>query len=169
MEHYVVCPVSGEVILFWDDLEHTELLKEISAESGLTIKEVIKVALKVVSDLLDPLPAQDRVGTYEFDHVRLGPPGPEADCDLTQAWSYGIEAAKDNEQALQDGDKLTLREALDIFRETVAWLRFWATRHPHAEWRQKFAEELKAAEADGQEIIEKAKAKGITIGAISDG
>jgi hypothetical protein len=168
--HFVVCPVSGDMFFFeGDDLEHGELLEQISARHGVKIWEVIKVVMKAASDGLDPLAVEDRVGTYEFDRFHVGPPDPEADCDLADAWRYAMDLAKANEQVLQLGDRLSLRDALDTFRETVAWIRFWARRHPHAEWRKKFAEELKAAEADAQEIIEKAKAMGMTIGAISDG
>jgi hypothetical protein len=169
--HFVVCPVSGDTFFFEGDLEQSraDLLEEISARHGVTILEVIKVVMKAASDELDPLAVEDRVGTYEFDRVRLGPPSPAADCDLGDAWRYAKDAAKLNEEELQNGEKLTLREALYIFRDTISWIRFWSRRHPHEDWRKKFAEELKAAEANAQEIIAKAKTKGITIGAISDG
>jgi hypothetical protein len=163
----ITCPVSWERISFTSPKD-VDQIYEIAARLGETIVTVVKMVRLLVTNEIDPLPIHQREGTFEFDW-NSGPPDPMSDCDLVVAWSYAQAAAKHNQQLLQAPDRLSLRTVLGIFRNTIAWAKFWSIRHPHDGWREKFAEEVAAAEADVRALIATARAKGIEIKELSDG
>jgi hypothetical protein len=116
---------------------------------GFAALELYDMARDIVADDIDPLRFGERVSTYEFDH--LGPPHAYVYCNLIDAWAFARSEAERNAIMLQQRD-LPLATALHIFQNNLRWARFWSIRHPQAEWRAKFAEEVKAAETQAQEL-----------------
>jgi hypothetical protein len=162
------CPVTNESYMFTDpERSHPEVLIDIARRHGISIIRIYRMVKMLVSDMIDPLASQDRIGTFEFKWE--GAPDPFANVDLAAALGHALKDARHNDKLLEDGDNLTLRTALNILRNTVTWLKFWAARHPHPIWRQRYVEAVEEAEADARAIIATARAKGIEIKELADG
>jgi hypothetical protein len=67
-------------------------------------------------------------------------PGPFDRTDLAIAWQIAQDDAKACRLVLEHD--YTLDGALRVYRNTIAWLRFWSVRFPNEQQRAVFAEQL---------------------------
>jgi hypothetical protein len=51
---------------------------------------------------------------------------------------------------------MAIPATLRVFRNTIAWLKFWSVRFPRPEWRATFAQELDDMEERQSELRAKA-------------
>jgi hypothetical protein len=143
------------------------LLEQASSETGMSVVEICKLVQEVAMAGTDPLPLAEQGDPFDFDEWREPPsenlwalsavPPPDARVDLRVAWALAQEDARRCASMLEHhAAELSLPVLKHIHDNTVAWMRFWAARHPDAEWRVMFARQAEIGDAQTARVQAKA-------------
>jgi hypothetical protein len=122
------------------------VLERMSYLAGMSIREVAEMAFRIIREVEDPNrgdgPEYQFWGGVDLEDV----PEPRANCNIREAWEMAQRHSTKVKELLEDNPSLLT--LLVCQRNIMLWCRFWAVRFPLAEWRDKFAGELEAAELD---------------------
>jgi hypothetical protein len=111
---------------------------------------------EIILGAIDPLPMTSLGPRFYFeDREPLEVPHPCATVDLAKAWSEAQIYARACRDLLEED--CSAGAALEVYRNTIRWLRFWSLRHPSEMWREGFELQLAVRERGLRRLQDKAK------------
>jgi hypothetical protein len=139
---------------------------------GVDPLEVWKMVGKLLNAEFDPV-ADPGGDLFRWDDwaprddpffLSVDVPEPDAVVDVLEAWERAKLDARRCARALVEGregdGKVSERMAVTVFVNSLKWSKFWARRHPDAEWRRKFAEDAERGIGDLEGMLEKVMGRG---------
>jgi hypothetical protein len=147
-----------------DQFEFDELDEDLKALLGVCdqLRTEEQMAREIILNAIDPIIALGEPFRFEERepddfYISNDVPEPCAQVDLALAWQVAQLDARACGLLLEED--YSLEAALEVFRNTIAWLRFWSMRFPNVEWRERFERELEARKEGLNRLRDKAKWK----------
>ncbi|AWO87697.1 MULTISPECIES: hypothetical protein [Bradyrhizobium] len=110
---------------------------------SLTVVEIMGIMSELATEGFDPVEAEGKAFEFTSSHL-IGPdyfehrnvPEPDANVDLFVAWDQTKFDADIGRYLLDNHPSKAT--AASVFKNTLAWFRFWAVRWPIPEGRARF-------------------------------
>jgi len=131
--------------------DYTNLCSDFEEE--MMVREFVLNAIDPVIPLGEPFIFEKREPSEYY--ISLQVPGIGDRVDLSRAREIAQQDARACQLVLEHDHSLAA--TLRVYRNTLAWLRFWSVRCPSEEWRQRFKEELEEMEKGLQALRTTAK------------
>jgi hypothetical protein len=143
----------------WDDLDDD--VKALLGVSDLLRTEE-QLMREIILGAIDPIIASGPPFRFEERepnqfYISIDVPGPCAQVDLGEAWEVARLDAEACRVTLEYDH--SLEGTMRAYANTIAWLRFWSIRFPHAEQRERFEIECQARVEGLNRLRDKAKWK----------
>jgi hypothetical protein len=136
-----------------DDLEELLLISGKLRTREQIIREIVLREIDPIIPLGPEFEFEERPD--EEDYISLEVPDSGARVDLAVAWQVAQLDAPACTIILERDHSLAA--SLRVYKNTIGWLSFWATRHPNDKWRARFEQQLEDRKAGLEALKEKAK------------
>jgi hypothetical protein len=135
------------------------LFEEIKSLCGSTVREICMMARAFILVEMDPIHATGEPFVFprgapgsqpDFCWISPEVPGPYANVDLLEALSVTERDAQACDLTLKVDN--SIEATLRVYKNSIAWMRFWAVRSPSAECRETSARNLERMEEGLSEL-----------------